>query len=372
MPKLTFTPDSLRRGFAIAKLVKPLTGDFVLKVSGGSLSIFSSDRRRFARAEVLAVSSDAPDGYVSEEHFLPADRQSFFESDLDSVTLTVGEKNMSVKTEGSGQSRQAVVKKRADLSRRPPMPRAHSISGARVKASLFEELIRQVSCSALVKETKTDEDMRVNQVHFYPGESCAVANARFYATVALMPGLDLDVSIVSADLPSIRSFCARLGDGDVVVGMDKSHLFISDPSNRSYVAFSRFASSRPPLQIIPDDGYSVVMSVDRDQLVKSLTWCSMAVEGTQRISLRASGDRISLLNGSQEVSHLPVQFVIGDSLSADFPVKTMGGIVKYLGDGKALLKYGNKASPDVLEIAEESADGVVRARHFVSSMKERK
>ena len=252
------------------------------------------------------------------------------------------------------------------------MPSRPHISGSTLRASGFEELIRQVSCSALVKETKTDEDMRVNQVHFYPDESCAVANARFYASVATMPGLSLDLSVVSADLPLIRSFCARLGDSDVVVGRDKSHLFISDPATGSCVSFSRVSSVKPPLHLAPEAGYQVIMSVDRDQFVKSLTWCAMAVEGTQRISFRASGEKMDLLNGSQEVSSLPVSFVAGAELSADFPVKTLGGIVKYLGDGRALLKYGNPKFPDVLEIAEESADGSVRARHFVSSMKERK
>ena len=370
--KFSFSPEDLRKGFAIVKLVKPMTGDYVLKIAGGTMSIFSSDRRRFARAAVRSTGSDAPDGFASDEYFLPADRQTFFDSNLESVTVTVGDKGMVVKTEGSGQSRQASVKRRAELSRRPPMPAKASVSGTTVKAKAFEELIRQVSCSALVKETKTDEDMRVNQVHCYPEESCAVSNARFYATVAFLPGLSLDLSIVSADLPAIRSFCARLGDADVVVGRDKSHLFVSDPATGSCAAFSRYSSVRPPLSIVPEDGYDTIVALDRDQFVKSLTWCSMAVEGTQRISFRASGDKLSLMNGSQEVSSLPASFVAGEGLAADFPVKVLAGIVKYLGEGRAFLKYGHKDSPGVLEIAEESSDGVVRARHFISSMKERK
>jgi len=372
MPKFSFLPEDLRKGFAVVKLVKPMTGDYVLKVSGGVLSIYSSDRRRFARAEVRPNASDAPDGFTSDEYFLPADRQSFFDSNLESVTVTTGDKGMVVKTEGSGQSRQASVKRRAELSRRPPMPARFAVSGATLKAAAFEELVRQVSCSALVKETKTEEDMRVNQVHFYPDESCAVANARFYATVASLPGLSLDLSIVSADLPAIRAFCARLGDADVVVGRDKSHLFVSDPATASCAAFSRYASVRPPLSVIPEAGYGTVVALDRDQFVKSLTWCSMAVEGTQRISFKASGGKLSLMNGSQEVSALPASFVAGSELNADFPVRVLAGIVKYLGEGKAFLKYGHKDSPGVLEIAEESSDGIVRARHFVSSMKERK
>lgn len=371
-PKFTFSPDDLRKGFAVAKLVKPLTGDYVLKISGGKLSVLSSDRRRFARAEIRPISSDTSDEYSSGEYFLAADKQALFDSNLESVTVSIGDKDMVVRTEGAGQSRQASIRRRAELSRRPPMPSRPHFSGATFRASAFEELIKQVSCSALVKETKTDEDMRVNQVHFYPEEACAVANARFYATIASMPGLSLDLSIVSADLPLIRSFCSKLGDSDVVVGRDKSHVFVSDPATGSCVAFSRVASTRPPLHVIPEDGYSVIVAVDRDQLVKSLMWCAMAVEGTQRISLRVSGDRMSLLNGVHEVSSLPASFLSGDTLCADFPIKILGGIVKHLSEGRALLKYSHREFPDVLEIAEESPNGVVRVRHFISSMKERK
>jgi hypothetical protein len=372
MPKLTFSPEALRKSLSVMKLVKPMSGFYVLKVESGTLSMFSSDRRRFARAEVQASSSDLPDGFVSDEYFLPADRQSFLETDLDSVSFILAEKGLTVKTEGAGQSRQAAIKRRGELSKHPPMPARPKLSGTLVNGARFEELIRQVSCSALVKETKTDEDMRVNQVHFYPSESCAVANARFYATIAFLPGLNLDVSIVSADLPAIRSFSGRLGGDSLSVSTDKSHLYVSDPASGSFVAFSRYSCPRPPLEIIPDDGHPVVMSVDRDQLVKSLSWCSMAVEGTQRITVDASDGRMSLLNGKSEVSHLPVRFERGESLKADFPAKTMFGIVKYLGEGPALLKYGQPSSPTTLEIAEESPDGDVRARHFVSSMKERK
>ena len=52
MPKFQFQPEDLKRALGTAKIIKPVTGDYVLKFSGGLLSIYSYDKRRSARAEV--------------------------------------------------------------------------------------------------------------------------------------------------------------------------------------------------------------------------------------------------------------------------------------------------------------------------------
>lgn len=371
--KLEFDPDDLRRGLAIAKLVKPLTNDFILKVTGGNLVIYSYDKRRCARAEVRPI-QPIPTDYESEEHFLPAERQAFLDSDLVSMTLSITDKGMVVKTEGGKQSRQAVIKKKAELSRRPPVPsRPVFESAATFIAKDLEELLRQVSCSALVRETKTEEDMRVNQVHFYPEKECAVANARFYATMATLPGMNTDLSIISADLPLMKSFCSRYSDSQVQIGQDAKHLFITDPNTGSYVLFSRVASKKPALSLLPEDGHEIIVEVDRNQFAKCLGWAAMAIEGTQRLTLLAHAEEgvMEFFNGKQEISKMPVEFKTGKRLSADFPVKYLTGIVRYLGDGNALLKFAHPASPTVLEITEQTSEGVARARHFIQAMKER-
>lgn len=374
--KLEFDPADLRHGLSIAKLVKPMTNDYVLKVVGGNLVIYSYDKRRCARAEVRPLKA-IPDDYMSDEHFLPAERSAFLDSELTAVTITINDKGMLVKTDGGKQSRQATIKRRAELSRRPPMPpKPPLVAAATLGAKEFEELLRQVSCSALVRETKTEEDMRVNQVHFYPDKQCAVANARFYATMATLPGLTADISIVSADLPLMKSFCSKFGDKQIQIGQTQKHLFIADPHGGSHLLFSRVAAVKPPLSLLPEDGHEIVVSVDRDQFAKCLSWAAMAIEGTQRLTVVALAETdgsamMEFINGKQEISKMPVEFKQGKRLSADFPVKYLAGIVRYLGEGNASLKYSHPAAPTVLEIAEQSPEGSAKARHFIQAMKER-
>ena len=316
--KLEFDPNDLRHGLAVAKLVKPITNDFTLKVQDGSLIIYSYDKRRCARAEIRPLKA-IPQDFVSDEYFLPSERQAFLDSELTAITLSITDKGMTVRTEGGKQSRTASIKKKAELSRRPPIPvRPTLVAASTLRACDFEELLRQVSCSALVRETKTEEDMRVNQVHFYPEKECAVANARFYASTAALPGMNIDLSIVSADLPLMKAFCSKFSDKSIQIGQNSKHLFIIDPATGSHVLFSRVVSNKPPFSMIPEDGHEIVMSIDRDQLSKTLGWAVMAIEGTQRLTLVANSDNsdgqgtIDFFNGKQEIGSMSVGFQKGN------------------------------------------------------------
>lgn len=371
--KFAFSPESLRRGFAVAKLVKPITGDFVLKFVDGALVIYSADKRRRCRAEVLP--SGERQGLTSEDYFLPADRTALFESDLERVSVTVTDKGMVIKSEGGGQSRQATVKKRLDNSRRAGVPAPVSFQSQEVPTKGFEELLRQVSFSALVKETKTDEDMKVNQVHFYPDQSSAVSNARFYASVVRMDGLDLSLSIVSADIPLLRGFCSKSGE-TVLVGQTDRDLIVSDPVTGSSLSFSRVSGTKPPLQVLSEDGYGVEVSVDGKALAKALTWCTMALEGTTRLTLDCrpspDGTSLSFLSNGQELSRVPAELVAGPELRADFPAAILASLSGSIDSDKAVLRFKHKAQPTLMEVrsASPSCPGV-SARHFINSMKER-
>jgi len=211
----------------------------------------------------------------------------------------------------------------------------------------------------------------VNQVHFYPTEKCGYSNARTYATVAYMDDLALELSIVSDDLPVMRAFCSKSSGDDVVIGQDRTKMFLSDPKSGSIISFSRISCNKPSLQVLPDDGYGVEFEVDRSQLVKALQWANMAREGTRRVSFKMSDGSMTMSCNGQEVSSLPISFLSGDSMSADFPADILAGVISYTESEKILFRFQHK----ILEICDTKKLGVkvfsVRSRHFLQAMKER-
>jgi hypothetical protein len=291
--------------------------------------------------------------------------------------VNVTDKGLQIKAEEEGQRRQALVKRRPDNSRRPKVLRRELPSGGtQIQTTLFEELLRHVSCSALIKETKTEQDMRVNQVHFYPERGCIIANARTYASAAFLPGLELDLSIVSADLPLIRSFCAKCTANNVLVGQSLVHLFLADAATGSYVLLSRVASAKPPLSLVSEDDYAVEIQVNRDKLVGALSWARTAIEGTSRLSflaIRASEDGLGVLNlmaGNQDLAVIPATFKKGRELRSDFHVAIIATVAPSVTGTDVIMRYAHPAIPTLLELTAMEA-GQVTARHFVQSMRTR-
>jgi hypothetical protein len=379
MPKFTFDSAELKRGFAMAKIAKPETGDFCLQFLSASLVIFSSDKRRYTRVQIPVKSTDGVDiDFHSDEFFLLADKIALFDSNLESVAITVNDKSLSIVASGGGQSRQATLKKRSISSRRPKMPAALSMAPTCVlPTDEFGELLRQVSCSALIKETKSDEARRINQVHFYPDKNAAVSNARYYESVAFLPGMQADISLVSDDLPQTKSFCNLCSDKNIQLLQDNSRLYILEPSTGSFLALSKINTQKPPFSILDDAGFTACAEIDKAQLSDSLKWAVLAIEGTQRLSFRASRHNndapdgtVELSSGAQELSHLPIKFIRGKELNADFPVRFFASIIGYLDEGEVCLKFGHPTLPTILQISQKVA-GVVQSHHYLQSMKER-
>ena len=171
------------------------------------------------------------------------------------------------------------MKRRSDSSKRPKITGSpDSSSFSRVSASIFEDVLRQVSCSALVKETKTDEDMRINQIHFYadpdaPGSAYVTSNARFYATVVKVGHLGINFSMVSSDIPAARAFCSRAA-GDVLIGVEGNAVRVVDPVTGSWIAFAKVQGDRPALSV-PDGSCKTSITVQREDFRKAVKWCSI-------------------------------------------------------------------------------------------------
>ncbi len=314
---------------------------------------------------------------MSSEYYVMTDRTALFDSDLETTAFSVNEKSLSVKASGGDQERKAILKKRSPRSRRPAVPGILNCpSLSTVDRSVFDQLLRQVSCSAQIKETKTEEDMRVNQVHFYPEQGCAMSSARYYGSVVYMDGMSLDLSIVSSDIPSIKAFCSKLTGESVDLAQDDRSLYVKDPSNGSFLALSKVSAKKPPLHLLDDDGFDTVVVVDQGQLSKSLGWAQLAIEGTQRMGLKAvrgpsgSEGQMEFYNSDQELSQLPAHFLKGDRIQADFPVRFFFSISKFI-EGEVSLQFGHADSPTVMGVSQRDPDGSVRSTHYLQSMRER-
>jgi hypothetical protein len=374
MSKFIFDANALKRGIAIARLVKPETNDFSFQFFERFAVIFSYNKRSYVKSIVqYSQQSDVEPDYRSEEFYITTDRIALFDTDLDKIIITVNDKNLKIRVEGDGTNRMVSLKPRALKARRPKIPDFPAdLDLYEVQSKSFDHLLKQLSCSALIRETKTEDDMRINQIHFYSDYGCAVSIARFYATIASMNGLNFDLSIISSDLPVIRSFCSKATSETVQLCHDAARLYMIDPATQSIIAFSKVTCNKPSYESMPETDYQHSISLNGESLKKCLSWVSLAMDGTQRLSFLVqknddNGGELEIRNGTEEISRLECQIMRGGNFEADFPVKHFVSILGYL-DNDITLEYQHKELPALACIRESNLDLGIKARHYITSM----
>jgi len=369
--KFVLSSKAVGDGVAVARIVKPETGDFCMRFDRDGLVIFSYDKRRYVRASVPYSSHDVASDFRSEEFYVTPERTSLFDSDLESVTVKINAQSVSIKAEGGDQSRQASLKRRAKKSKRTPVPDFVVPEGAEsvlsIRKDLLEEVLGHLLCSALVG--KTEEEMRVNQIHFYSAERCATSMTRFYGTVVKMRGPVPDFSVVGTDAPPIKVFAAKAAVGEVSLSQDKNRLYVTDGS--SCLSLTRISGRRPPATLADNSLFKFSCRLKKDQISKALLWASTAVqdEGTSRVRLRAEGTDFVMFYKDEEISRIRCEDRKGD-LEADFQVRHFKHVMDHVTGDSVRVLYDYPSDQHLLCVSPETQPESYEVHHYMKAMVE--
>jgi hypothetical protein len=367
MPKYTFQAQELKHSLVTVRSVKPEEGNLYLKFFGSNMIVASADKRRYAQCSVSASSTDAETDYESDFFVLPLERRSLFEHDTDFVTISVSDV-IKVNAIENGQSKKATLKKRVgskfSLISCPSSPYPSIDSG------VFNEILQHVSCSASVRETKTEEDMKVNQVHFFSEHLCASSQSRYHVTHVYYSGLLYDFSLVSSDIPIFKSFCDKTS-GPINIIHDDKKIFLS--GNKSFVSTSRVSIRRPQFVSLDRSGFKYELEVNSEFFKNSFDWAKVAIEGTNKISIdfkKQTGENgiMDTYYGSDLISSIPILFKNGESFQADFPASVFIKISGHMGEEPVRMKYSHSSSSNLFEISQTSKNSMETV-HMLQSMR---
>lgn len=369
MSKAIFKSSDLKTGLILSRLVRSSDENYMVKFSSGKLSIFSRGKRGTLRVEIEPkINGFSPD-FESITHFLTLDRFSILESDFDEIEISFSDKGMVIKTKSDNQSRNSLLKKRNDNSKKEEMPSFPKFpdSMVSIRSDIIESSFKYLSFSSNLKKTKTEIEMKHNQIHFYPKEKIVMAHANTFASVISIPDVNIDFSIISSDIPVLRSFCSRLKRENVLIGQDSSHLYLVDPITNSYVSFSIMNTNKPKNFVPDQQEYKVEYVINGDMFYDNLAWALNSVEGTKRLTLDFSSENetLRMLNGDQEISVMPVKFIKGRDLRIDVKMDMLAGLVDSVTDYDLRFLFDHKESKNLIEITTVSGDEV---RHFLASM----
>jgi len=222
--------------------------------------------------------------------------------------------------------------------------------------------------------------MRVMQVHFYESGH-AVSSTRFHGSLIKLEDVRINTSIVSSDIPFIRSFCSKVDGEFVEFGQDENKIYFLDGKSGSFLTVSKIDTKKPPLKIIPSDGFSQEVRINQSKLLQNLKWAALVIERTQRVTLSfIKGDRndgsLSLIFSQQESEGLPVTFIKGSNFSLDIPINIFMHVVTYL-EGEVVFRYGHSDNSyaSVIEVSshveeeDESEPRKLQDLHYLTSMR---
>lgn len=353
-------PKRLRKCFSIAKLVKPVANDYSVEFNCGFLQ-FSSVGKRHVVASRVFVSSDIE----NSEFLLPVDRSGVVDISTVGCKLSVLPKGLNLKYVTEGNTRNANIKRRAESSRKTRTPALPEFNGAiTIRKDDLDFILRHLSASAQIKNTKTEEDMRINQVFFNASKNEAVANARYYATSVKSTLIDFDLSVVSSDIPIIRSFIDNFDVIDIVRAHDS--IYLMDKPRESWLRINNHRSDAKYGALPTVDIPSHSFHVQKESLKDMVKWSTLTVDGSQRVSINLVGDLLRILSNSNELAATKVHDSMG-GFTADFPLSVLATVVDYLDDGNILIGYSFDGAPDIITLTQANTNST--AVHYIRSMK---
>lgn len=354
-------PNQFKKRVSAVKLIKPFLGDYVLSIIDRRLYLFSSDRRHSIMAFV-ADNVDEPDC----EYFVPSDRVALIDSSNDSVSIAFNAKQAAFKFKSSSANKSATFKSRSDISKkRLANVLALAFDTWKIDKKELEFILKSLSASALVRNTKTEEDMRINQVHFYKDHAAAVSNARFYASSVTSPSICFDCSIVSSDIPIIRNFISQC-DGFVQISVSPTHVFVANDDASLVLSCSKVITERPKYVVPVLDNPANTFSISTNDFKELVRWTSLALEGTSRATFCVDNGRLSAHNGASQLYEVDLPESVG-AFRSDFPMAVVSAISEYIDDGLVSAAYNYPDNPDIFTLS-QSMNGT-RSAHYIRAMR---
>jgi hypothetical protein len=347
-------------------IVRPASNFIVINIKPECVMLHSSDRRRTSYSRIFI-----PTNIESESEFiLPYERRGILDSKLSKSVFSISPSHMIIKSSGDDQNKKVQIKKRSlssknILAKFPEFDIDFSIS-----KKTLDECLRQASCSALIKETKSEDDMRLNQIRMISSGNIFYSFARFYASVVHSDSPISDGSIISSDIPIVRSFLSKIDSDNVHVGQDPSNVYFASSDLNFALSLSKSPFRPHPFDPVDNSLFSSNVKVSTDLLLSSLDWSLKAAESGQRITLDSHDSSLKFIQSRDELSSIPIISSYGNPISMDFPSSVLKSIVGFVGSKSTDLFFDHSQSKTILCIPGISTANV-KSFHYLQSMKPR-
>lgn len=362
MSKVTMDSTALKKAVNLAKIIKPEFNDLCFSFSFNALKIFSYDRRKRIVCN-LGLDSD-----LKDEFYLSIDKVSLFDIASDSIEFAITDNQIKIKSKTGSNAKQATLKRKSSKIKRLPIPVLPTVDFCQIEKKVLTQILSAVSAAALIKETKTDEEMKINQIHFYRDHQSVFSSARYYGSYVFSSHITFDLSIVSSDIPYIRNFLSKISSDLIKIYQSPTGTYFADDSN-SFLFLGKVNSQRPTFSTYEFSEFKHQIKVPKTNLKEQLEWADKAVDGTQRISFIVNGSKLYLKNASEEIAEMDIDQVSDSNFSTDVPISYLSKLAESIDGETILIGFDHKKTSTLMGLTDP--DSSVQYLHLIQSMRPR-
>lgn len=347
-----------KRGLQIPKLLKSGIPEVLIQENERGLKISSYEKRRMVEVVIPSTSVNLPHGV---QYSISFDHPLFNESDVESWSIEPKKDILKFIFKNNGSTKVTDIRKKAkpvDVTIPTDWVEVASVN----KACLLRSM-DHLEASANVKDTKSEEDARINAVFFRKDLSFSINRH----TASVTDGLaSVDFSIPSLDFAVIRGFVERLDhNGDVSISKSKNYMRVGQGD---IFLYTTLINSREPNFSRLNDKYLFNFETKTSDLKALVKWSEYNAEASSYLTLEFKGASCEFKTKFKSLGEIS-----GINKSSPFtvnlPSKGFVGLMDYLEGDIVNLRYSHEAMSTIFNLNVSDSSGVSSYDHFIQTVK---
>lgn len=342
----------------IPKLLKSGIPEVLVQKMDSGISISSCERRRMVKIEIPASDLVIPDGV---QYSIAFDNPLLSENDVNSWNLVA--KKDTIKFEffsDSGKKVTEIRKKSKPVNFKVPL--VWELLQEFNKLDITR-IMDHLEASANVKDTKTEEDARINAIFFREDGSFSIN--RHTASVAKGEG-EKQWSLPSLDFSSVRAFIDRC-DSDRTIRFEDGNEYIRVGYENFWLYLTKVISRKPNFSFL-EDKYLFEFETTVDALKSIVKWSEYNADASSYLTLAFSQEECEFKTKYKTLGTIN-GINPGSSFEVSLPSKNFVNLVEYLSGSKVFLRYSHAKLDTIFNLHSLNAETGRAFDHYIQSVK---
>jgi hypothetical protein len=342
----------------IPKLLKSGTPEVLIQKTDSGISISSSERRRVVKIEIPASDLVIPEGV---QYSIAFDNPLLNENDVNSWNMVAKKDTLKFEfISDSGKKVTEIRKKAKPVAFNAPMVWELL---QKFSKSDITRILDHLEASASVKDTKTEEDARINAIFFREDGSFSIN--RHTASVSKGVG-EKRWSLPSLDFSSVRAFIDRC-DSDQMIRFEDGKEYIRVGYENFWLYLTKVVSREPNFAFL-EDKYLYEFNTTVDALKSIVKWSEYNADASSYLTLGFNQDECEFKTKYKTLGTIKGTNV-GSVFEVSLPSKNFVNLVEYLSGKDVSLRFSHEKLNTIFNL--HSIDGETGRLfdHYIQSVK---